>query len=123
MNNKGFTLIEVLSVLIIISLIMVIAVRSINKTVSLSKEESYKIMKTNIIKVSKSYINECIAKTIECNFSFDSNNYFEAKKLKETGYFKNLTSPIDGKNLENCLIIYAKKEKGVVSIELDDKCY
>ena len=107
MNNKGFSLPETLSVIVIISLILIITVRSFNKTVSLSKEESYKLMKKNIILSAEKYIKECDIKTIKNNFSFENNNKFPVKILKENGYFKNLNSPIDGKDLSNCLIIEA----------------
>ena len=123
MNNKGFTLVEVLSVLFLISLVMIVVVKNFSKTVSLSKEESYKIMKNNILTASKDYITECTGGIISCDFSWEVNNHFSAKVLKEKGYFKNLTSPIDGKNIEECLIIRAKKENGVIETTLEDNCY
>ena len=49
MNNKGFTLTEVLAVLVVISLVAIIAINGLGKTLSISKEESYNIMKKNII--------------------------------------------------------------------------
>lgn len=122
-NNKGFTLIEVLSVLSIISLILIAVIHNFGTTVSISREESYKIMKSNIISASNDYINECIAGIVECDFSFENNNSFSAKVLKEKGYFKNFKSPIDGKNIEDCLIIEAKKENGVIKSNLKDNCY
>lgn len=123
MNNKGFSLPETLSVIVIISLILIIAVKSFDKTVSLSKEESYKLMKKNIILSAEKYIKECDIKTINCNFSFENNNKFPVKILKENGYFKNLNSPIDGKDLSNCLIIEAIKENGVIETQIIDTCY
>lgn len=123
MNNKGFTLTEVLSVLVIISLITIIAIRSFGNTLSLNKEEAYNIMKKSIIKASYSYIEECVSKTIKCDFSFENKNYFNAKILKENGYFKNLNSPIDGKDLSNCLTIEATKKNGVIIANLKDNCY
>ena len=122
-NNKGFTLIEVLSVLSIISLVLIAVIHNFGTTVSISKEESYKIMKSNIISASNDYIQECTAGIVDCDFSFDNNNIFSAKILKEKGYFKNFKSPIDGKNLEDCLIIKATKENGVIKSSLEDKCY
>ena len=122
-NNKGFTLVEVLSILVLITIVLVITIRSFSNTLSISKEESYRIMKNNIISASNDYINECIAGIVECDFSFENNNSFSAKVLKEKGYFKNFKSPIDGKNIEDCLIIEAKKENGVIKSNLKDNCY
>ena len=92
-------------------------------TMSASKEETYKLMKNNIISVSYDYINECKLGTIECDFSFDSNNKFNAKVLQNFGFFDNLKSPIDGKDLSDCLILEATKSNGVTVINLIDSCY
>lgn len=123
MNNKGFTLIEVLSVLILLSIIIVGVFKTFNTTMSAGKEEAYKIMKNNIISVGYDYVNECDLGLIECDFSFEGNNRFSAKELQNTGFFKNLESPIDSRDLGTCLILEATKSNGVTVINLIDKCY
>ena len=123
MNNKGFTLIEVLTILVLVSIIIMGVFATFNSTFSASKEEAYKLMKNNIISVSYDYINECNLGAIVCDFSFDKNNVFTAKELENTGFFKNLNSPIDGKYLGSCLILEATKSNGVTVINLDDNCY
>lgn len=122
-NNKGFTLVEVLGVLVIIAAITVIAIHNLGGTMSASKEETYKIMKNNIISAGYTYIKECEAGTTECDFSYSENNRFSASNLKESGYFNDLESPLDGKDLGNCLILEATKTNGVTTIDLIDKCY
>lgn len=123
MNNKGFTLVEVLSILIIISIITIGIFKTFNTTMSASKEEAYNLMKNNLIKASYSYISECSQKTIECDFSFENNNTFTAKQLEDAGFFKNLKSPIDDKDLSDCLILEATKNNGVTVVNLNDNCY
>ena len=123
MGRKGFTLIEVVATLVIISIIVVAIVKGISPTLSSSKEEAYNLMKKNIITASYNYVDECEANLINCNFSFDENNRFTASVLSSSGYFKDLTSPIDNKDLGNCLIIEAIKDNGVVKIDLIDNCY
>ena len=123
MNNKGFTLIEVIITLVMISLLTITISGIINKTLASSKEETYKIMKKNIVTASHNYINECKAKTIDCNFSYDDNNVFYAKVLEENGYFKNLKSPIDEKYLGNCLKILVTYDNGTSVIDIEDNCY
>ncbi len=123
MNNKGFTLIETLVVLVLVSTIMALSFSKISSSMSLEKNNAYQIMKNNIISASYSYIEECQAKTVSCDFSFSEKNTFAASVLKEKGYFKNLKSPLDGKDLGECLIIKAKKENGVVVIDIEDNCY
>lgn len=123
MNNKGFTLIEVLGVLVLISVVMFIGIQGIQSTLSASKEESYKIMKNNIVSVSYDYIQECSQGLIQCNFSYDEDNHFYARNLQESGYFQDLDSPIDGKDLGNCLLLEVTKNNGVVLVDLIDECY
>lgn len=123
MNNKGFTLIEVLAVLVILSIATFFVVTEVGSAFGVGSKEAYKLMKNNIISASYDYIEECVAGTISCNFSFDNNHRFVANTLKNSGYFQDLDSPIDGKDLGECLIIDAKKENGVILVDLIDECY
>ena len=123
MNNKGFTLIEVLCILTIIALVFTIAIKTAGSTLSARKEDTYKLMKNNIVSAGYDYINECKAKTIQCDFSFEDKNTFPVAVLKEMGYFSNLESPIDGKDLSSCLLLEATNSNGVTVIDLIDNCY
>ncbi len=49
LNNKGFTLIEVLAVIVILSILSGIAVIGVMSSVNSSKNASYKIMVSNIV--------------------------------------------------------------------------
>ena len=122
-NNKGFTLIEVLGVIILISIIGGVAISTVGSTVSSSREESYLIMKDNIVSAGYDYINECALGSLQCDFSYDNNNTFWAKDLQNAGFFDNLESPIDGNDLSECLLLEAVKSNGVVVINLQDSCY
>ena len=142
MSRKGFSLVEVIITITIISVIVILATKSINSTLSISKNETYKLMKNNLLKASYNYINECKAGLIECDLSFQEsdsnitnveesseknieniNNTFNASVLRTNGYFKNLESPIDGKDLGECLVLEVTATNGVVVIDLIDNCY
>lgn len=123
MNNKGFTLIEVLGVLVILTIVAFVVLNSVHSTLSVGKEESYKLMKNSILTAGYDYIEECQQGLITCDFSFEEDSRFSAGVLKEQGYFTNMESPIDGKDISQCLIMDAKKENGVVVIDLIDQCY
>ena len=73
MNNKGFTLVEVLATLVIISIISFVILKQASSTLSITKNESYKLMKNNIISSAKDYINECNNKILNCNLNWDNN--------------------------------------------------
>ena len=124
MNNKGFTLTELLVALVIISIAGVVVAKEIGKTLSVTKNESYKIMKENIAKAADIYIKECENRLNNCNINWQDNKYsFKAGLLKEKGYYTDLTSPIDNKDLANCLIIESEKNNGVINSKVIDNCY
>ena len=123
MNNKGFTLIEVLAVLVLVSIVTIIVTRNISSSMSLGRNEAYRLMKNNVISAGYHYIDECTQGTIQCNFSFEKNNTFKARVLEESGYFDNLKSPIDGAYLGDCLSLKAEKENGVTVVDIIDECY
>lgn len=122
MNNKGFTLAEVLITIVIISLLTILVGNIINSSLADTREEAYNMMKKNMITASYTYINECNAKTIECDFS-ENDNTFYAKELKKYGYFKDLKSPIDGKDIGNCILFKVKIDDSANVIDLEDTCY
>ena len=123
MNNKGFTLIELLAVLVLVSFASIFVVNYVHSTLSIGKDESYQIMQKNIISSSYDYINECNAAVIDCDFSLDDEIEFKASILRDMGYFKNLNSPIDGRDLGECLVVKARREQGAISVDLIDLCY
>ena len=59
MNNKGFTLIEVLAVLVLVSVVTIVVVANISSSMSLGRNEAYRLMKNNVISAGYNYINEC----------------------------------------------------------------
>ena len=129
MNNKGFTLIEMLLTITMIALIVVVVSFSINSTLSISKEKSYNILKNNIINMTNMYIMECEANTINCSNDYvwnDNKTSFYANKLVLRGYSsqEELINPINEKDISNCLIVNVLvDENKVYTVSLDDsKC-
>ena len=129
MNNKGFTLIEMLLTITMIALIVVVVSFSINSTLSISKEKSYNILKNNIINMTNMYIMECEANTINCSNDYvwnDNKTSFYANKLVLRGYSsqEELINPINDKDISNCLIVNVLvDENKVYTVSLDDsKC-
>lgn len=124
MDNKGFTLIEVLVTLVVISVASFVVIKYVGSTLSVGREDSYQLMKKSIIKSSRDYILECNNSIINCDLSWVDNKVtFNANVLKDSGYFDSLISPIDGKDLGECLIINVSIDDGIINTYLIDNCY
>ena len=71
MNNKGFTLIEVLCVIFLISVLFVASFLVVKDTLSITDEKAYQILKENIISQTKTYIDECDNNIINCKNDYE----------------------------------------------------
>lgn len=145
LNNKGFTLIEVLAVIAIIAILGLIAVPGVLNSINNSKKSSYNIMISNIKTASQSlyeevdYMNGKVynyddsgTKTAILvkitNFSITVN----LQTLVSNGYLKGttrekegekiliLTNPVDGKNIGSCQI-EIKKETNITTGKVNYK--
>lgn len=133
MNNKGFTLIEVLCVIFLISIFFFGSFMVINSTFSITNEKAYEIVKEDIITQTKTYINECDNNIINCSNDYkwvsDNDNMIaniNLSILKKYKYFNtdNFINPITNKDISNCLNITVIKDKySNIEVNLDDsKC-
>ena len=57
-NNKGFTLVELLAVVVILSVLMAIMVPSVSYIIKKNKEDSYSNLQKSIITAAKAYISD-----------------------------------------------------------------
>ena len=58
LNQKGFTLVEVLAVIVILSVLMAIMVPNIGNLLKKNKEQNYKDFENSIISASKIYLSD-----------------------------------------------------------------
>lgn len=133
MNNKGFTLIEVLCVIFLISIFFFGSFMVISNTFSITDEKAYEILKENIITQTKTYINECDNNIVNCSndYKWVSDNdkmitNINLSILKKYKYFDtdNFINSITNKDISNCLNIIVIKDKySNIEVNLDDsKC-
>ena len=121
MNNKGFTLVELLTIIVLITIVSIVIIVTIGNTLSLSGEEAYKITKDNIIKSTKQYIQECNNDMIECNLTWNNNQtIIKASDLIEAGYFKEIVNPINNKKLDNCLTVEVEENNYDYNYTIND---
>ncbi len=124
MDNKGFTLLETLAVIFIVSIISISIMHYVGNTLSIDKDRAFKLFKDNIVSSAYDYIFECDNGSLKCNYVWNNDSTsFNAIELVNNGYFNKLTSPIDNRDLSNCLIINASRDNGNVFVKLIDNCY
>ncbi len=133
MNNKGFTLVELIISIMLLSAIFIIAISSLVNTFSLTEETEYEILINNIKTQAQNYIIECDGGLINCKndytWSEDGKNKktsFSLAIMKKYKYFNtsDYINPINKNDLSNCLIINVEKDefKNLI-IKIDDsKC-
>ena len=109
MKKKGFTLVELLAVIIILSLVLVIAVPSVNKYIKQSKEKAYDAQISTIIEAAQAYAstNPELLPNRE-NISVK----VTLGQLKSSGLIKEeVKNPNDDKYFDDALTIKIKKNK------------
>ena len=148
LNNKGFTLIEVLAVIAIIAILGLIAVPGVLNSINNSKKSSYNIMISNIKTASQSlyeevnYMNgkvynydnsgtktatpvEITNSSITVNLqTLVSNGYLKGTTSEKEGEKKLiLTNPVDGQNIGSCKITITKEtnQAGKVNYKIESK--
>lgn len=82
MNNKGFTLIETLMVIVLIGIISLILVPNVVSMINKNKTKSCENLKNNIISAAKIYVNE---NKYDLNFTCDNEVDITISTLKENG--------------------------------------
>lgn len=130
MNNKGFTLAEVLLSISVISILVVILTFTIGGTFGLSSDKSYEIIERSIINQVDKYIYECDNGLIECNGDYTWNNNSDSKStsfyldvMTKYSYFNeyDLINPKTNENISKCLKINVVKDNlAVLDISLDN---
>ena len=108
MKKKGFTLVELLAVIIILSLVLVIAVPSVNKYIKQSKEKAYDAQISTIIEAAQAYASANSG-------LLPRKEEFVVKitlgQLKSSGLIKEeVKNPNDDKYFDDALTIEIKKK-------------
>lgn len=118
MNKKGFTLVELLAVIVILSIILVIAVPSVNRYIKQSKEKAYKVQISELLDAVESYAN--------MNNEILPENDDEVIKitlgqLKIEGIVRNDTkNPYNDKFFDDALTFIIKKKGNRYTYEIDE---
>jgi len=99
-NKKGFTLVELLAVIVILGIILSITTITVINTINKSQNESNQISDDLIKKAAELYISENSYKIkSEIEKSTNSSDSIEVMDLKEKGYLKVNESYTDNRSV------------------------
>lgn len=127
MNNRGFTLIEILLVISLISFITIVLFFVTENTLSLTNQKAYEIFERNIITQTENYILECENNLINCDNDYYWEDFSNGKKtsfyldvMKKYNYFseEEFLDPNTKKDVSDCLLIEVYKDN-LSSLKID----
>ena len=91
MNRKGFTMIELLMVIVIIAIITAIMIPNIIVIINKNNEKNIEAIKNNIVSAAKAYVSDN-----KYDMGFSCRHHHEdvtLKQLKDGGYISNVINP------------------------------
>ena len=86
LGNKGYTLVELLAVIVVLSIVVAITAGAVITYLNKSKDESYKILIDSILTASKLYYEECLYSNTICNEKPSSTVTISLNELVQMGF-------------------------------------
>lgn len=119
-NNKGFTLVELLIVIVLMISILVLAIVSFTNISEGKRSESWSYVKEQIETAAEEYLtsNEYLFEGF--NENENASGTVSLGKLVSLGYLNTVTDPRTGDALSKCTIIKITKNNGVLTASLDE---
>lgn len=117
-NNKGFTLVELLVVIVLMLTILGIAILSFIKVNDNKKEDAWEKVKEQIEVAALEYVdtNEYLFEGLSDKFSAS----ISVGKLVEEDYLNKIVNPMTGKTIDNCSLIEIKKKNSKLTASYKD---
>ena len=114
LNKKGFTLVELIATIVVLSIVVSIGSYSITNIIKNAKEKDYNLLINNIKDAAETYYQECkYSDNTGNNTGIDCNIDPTLKDLITYGYLKgngtddkkmNITNPKDDNDISDCKI-------------------
>lgn len=119
MKKRGFTLVEILSVLVVLSLILAIAVPSINKYLNQSEDKAYKVQINMLLDATESYAN---TNTVLLPEKENEIIKITLGQLKSEDFVKNnIKNPYDDKFFDDSVTFSIMKKGNSYIYEVDEE--
>ena len=108
-NEKGFTLIEVLAVIVLLSVLMALALTSMNYYMNRARKASYKEFETTLKNSTTNYLLEHSGEVPNVGGSFR----ISANQLIDKGYLSNMKDPSGGGTCNDNSFVIVKRNNDV----------
>lgn len=121
MKNKGFTLVELISILTILGIIALITIPIMTKTIKKAEEKALKEQKEVIINAAKKYALDYVSELP----IYDGDIYvIEVQELRNSIYLddENIIDPTTDKPLNGCVNVTYVSSKGNYKYEYTEEC-
>ncbi|MCI5678077.1 MAG: dockerin type I domain-containing protein [Candidatus Faecisoma sp.] len=121
MNKKGFTLIEMLAIIILLSVIALITYPIINNVVSDSKDEIYDKQISELVRLSNTWVTKNMdSLEIKNGYKY----YLSFNELFEQGFVskEDIINPKTGENLLGCMVVTYNSLTDGFDVEYDESC-
>lgn len=120
LNNKGFTLVELLATLILLAIIVGIAGTSITMIIKNSKEKDYQLLVKEVKNAVELYYQECKYVNNNCDNQITlgylvNNGYLKGNSTLENGT-TTIENPNDNVNISECILKYTYNN-GKINVE------
>lgn len=96
MNKKGFTLIELMAVIVVLAIITVISVPIILNTINISKEKLYKEQENKLVELAEEYLEDNTIEETDSEIVITKENLIEGGYIDEIYDFKSSESTCEG---------------------------
>ena len=115
-NNKGFTLIEILAVVVLLGILMAAALIAYTRYIEYSRNKSYKILRDSVISAADNYVMDHPGEGIEDATGKKIKTTIDIQTLVEYEYLESATDPSD--KTSKCtgeIIVTENKENNKIS--------
>src|SRR5574344_122654 len=103
-KEKGFTLIEIIAVIIVLGIISLIAVVAVSRYMGDTEKNVYKSYEKSMISATKNKIVKCISGDDKCNLpNSGEKTKIQLNQLLDDGYIENLNIEKDGGSCDSYL--------------------
>ncbi len=117
MKKNGFTLVELIAIIVLLAIMTLIALPSLLSTTEKSKNEEYELFKENIYMAAENYLMANVNNSLD-SVTESGKTFIKIRSLMENEYINyDLTNPKDDSDISNNTVMITKNSDGFYDYE------